>query len=313
MATQSRGHGAHFNEGVGAIMTRKILVALSFILFLPSLHAGEPGEKATIAYVQKLQTPSGAFLPQAPSADVKLKPTLKTTSTAVRILHYLGDAPFNKEAAIKYIASCYDPETGGFADVPKGKPDVGTTAIGIMAVKELKMPVDKYQAGAVKYLTENARGFEDIRIAAAGLEAIGAKSPKGQSWLDEVRKMQNSDGTFGKDAGQARDTGSAVVTILRLGGTPKDTNAVLKVLRDGQRPSGGFGKGDSEVNADLESSYRIMRCFMMLKAQPERVEGLRTFIAKCRNEDGGYGVAPGQPSSISGTYYAAIIRHWLEK
>ena len=103
----------------------------------------------------------------------------------------------------------------------------------------------------------------------------------------------------------------AVVTILRLGSMPKDIAVVLKALKNGQRASGGFGKEDDENAADLESTYRVMRCFMMLKAQPDRVEGLRTFVAKCRNEDGGYGVAPGEPSSVSGTYYAATIRHWL--
>jgi hypothetical protein len=56
-----------------------------------------------------------------------------------------------------------------------------------------------------------------------------------------------------------------------------------------------------------------MRCFMMLKERPARVEGLRTYVAKCRNEDGGYGVAPGQPSNVGGTYYATIITHWLDK
>jgi hypothetical protein len=39
---------------------------------------------------------------------------------------------------------------------------------------------------------------------------------------------------------------------------------------------------------------------------------VRSFVAKCRNADGGYGVAPGQPSNISGTYFAAIILHWLK-
>ena len=55
-----------------------------------------------------------------------------------------------------------------------------------------------------------------------------------------------------------------------------------------------------------------MRCFMMLKEKPARVEALRTYIAKCRNADGGYGVAPAEPSTVSGTYYAAIIRKWLD-
>ena len=174
------------------------------------------------------------------------------------------------------------------------------------------MAADLYGPGAIKFLTEHVRSFEEIRIAAAGLEAVQGKSPKNQAWLNEVMKMQNSDGTFGKGAGQARATGGAVVTILRLGGVVKDKELVLKVLREGQRLNGGYGKADNEQVSDLESTYRVMRCFMMLGAAPDRVEGLRTFIAKCRNEDGGYGVAPGQPSSLSGTYYAAIIRYWQQ-
>jgi hypothetical protein len=50
----------------------------------------------------------------------------------------------------------------------------------------------------------------------------------------------------------------------------------------------------------------------MLKAKPGNVEGVRSFVAKCRNADGGYAVAPGQPSSVNATYFAAIITHWLD-
>ena len=56
-----------------------------------------------------------------------------------------------------------------------------------------------------------------------------------------------------------------------------------------------------------------MRCFVMLKARPDRVEDVRAFVAKCRNDDGGYGIAPGQPSSVSSTYFASIITHWLKE
>jgi len=56
----------------------------------------------------------------------------------------------------------------------------------------------------------------------------------------------------------------------------------------------------------------VMRSFMMLKEQPADTVRLRTFVAACRNKDGGYGVAPGQPSSVAGTYYAASVLHWLE-
>ena len=67
-----------------------------------------------------------------------------------------------------------------------------------------------------------------------------------------------------------------------------------------------------ETGADLETAYRVMRTFMMLKEKPARVEALRTYIAKCRNEDGGYAIAPGEMSTVSGTYFATIVRKWLD-
>lgn len=283
------------------------------ILIATPLGAGEqPGVKQTIAFVQKLQVESGGFLSIPPAPNKRGVPTLRSTSAGVRALHYLGGDIPNKDACIKFVKSCYDAASGGFSDTPKGKPDVFSTAIGLMAVTELKMPVEKYAAGADKYLSDNAMTFDDIRIAVAGLEAIKEKSPKRDEWIKVVIKLQNADGTFGKDLGQPRATGGSVVTLLRLGAKPLEVDRVLKVLKAGQRQNGGYGKDDSATASDLETTYRVMRCFMMLKARPNHVEGIRSFVAKCRNEDGGYGVAPGQPSTINGVYYAAIITHWLK-
>jgi hypothetical protein len=196
--------------------------------------------------------------------------------------------------------------------MPGGKPDLFTTAVGVMAVTELKMPTDKVSAGAVKFLSENAKNFEDIRIAAAGLERLNEKAPNAKAWLADVGKLQNADGSFGKGPGQARATGGSVVTLLRLGGDVADRAALVKILKDGQRRNGGYGKDDNEIASDLETTYRVMRCFVMLKASPENVEGMRSFVAKCRNEDGGYGMTPGEPSNVNATYFAGIIRHWLD-
>ncbi|MGO9416384.1 MAG: prenyltransferase/squalene oxidase repeat-containing protein [Syntrophobacteraceae bacterium] len=49
-----------------------------------------------------------------------------------------------------------------------------------------------------------------------------------------------------------------------------------------------------------------------MKEKPDAAK-LRAFVAKCRNADGGYGVMPGQKSTGSGTYFAAIILHWLDE
>jgi hypothetical protein len=56
-----------------------------------------------------------------------------------------------------------------------------------------------------------------------------------------------------------------------------------------------------------------MRAFMMLKEKPASLEKLMNFVAKCRNNDGGYAAVPGQPSSVNGTYFAAIIAYWFEE
>ncbi|MCS7046726.1 MAG: terpene cyclase/mutase family protein [Gemmataceae bacterium] len=271
----------------------------------------DPGIKQTIEYVRRLQTNIGGFTAIAPQPNIRLAPTLRATSAAVRALHYLGGTVPDKAAAAKFVANCWNEGVGGFADFAGGNNvDIFTTAVGLMAVKQLDMPKEKY-AAAVKYLADNAKTFEEIRIAAAGLEAIGAKSPVNDAWIAEVRKLQNPDGTFGKGPGQARTTGGAVALLLRLGAPLADKDAVLKALRDGQRLNGGFGKED-EVASDLETTYRVMRAFVMLKAKPANVEGVRSFVAKCRNEDHGYGPAPGEPSNVTATYYAAIIRYWLK-
>jgi hypothetical protein len=293
-------------------MFRSFLAGGFCALCLVYAHAGGSSDiKATIAFVQKLQTPSGGFLP---GPVVKgSKPTLRATSAAIRALKYLGGEVPRKESAAKFVAGCFDKDSGGFADLPGGKPDVFSSAVALMAVVELKMPLENFQDPAVKYLAEHSKSFEDIRIAVAGLEAVKQDSARAKAWLEQVEKMRNPDGTYGKDLGQARDTGGAVVAVLRLKGKVTEPKAVLKVLKEGQRLNGGYGKADSDLASDLETTYRVMRAFVMLKARPDDVEGIRSFVAKCRNEDGGYAVIPGDPSTVGGTYFAAIIRHWLEK
>lgn len=277
------------------------------------VHAEDPtGNAQTIEFVRKLQTPGGGFWAMPPGPTLRIVPTLKATSAAVRALHYLGGKIPDPEAAKAYVAKCYDAKSGGFGDTPGATPDVATTAVGIMAVRELGMAAEPYAEGVTKYLTDNAKSLEDIRIAVAGLERLERKSPKSDAWLADVKKAQNADGTFGAGLGQARDTGGAAVILLRLGQTLDKRDNVLRTLREGQRDSGGFGKADSELEADLETSYRVMRCFMMLKEKPARVEGLRTYVAKCRNADGGYGMAPGEPSNVGATYFATIVRKWLD-
>ena len=288
-------------------MKRLPLAALLLLLLLPAVRAQTASDKqATIAYLQKLQNADGGFSPSRgpPGSD------LRATVSAVRALKYFGGEPRDRDGCVRYVENAFDPAGGGFRGTqPQGNADVVTTAVGLMGVAALNLPADKYAGPAVRFLDEHAKMFEEVRMAAAGLEAVGKRSPRAEDWLRQVAEMLNPDGTYGRGDGTARATGSAVVTVLRLGGKVEHQDKVLKALRDGQRKDGGFGKEDA-AGSDLETTYRVMRCFHMLKELPD-AEACRGFVAKCRNADGGYGVAPGQPSSVSGTYFAGSVLHWL--
>lgn len=290
-------------------MRRMFLAVLCLVSVLPAA-GGQTAEqkKATLQYLRALQTPGGGFLP---AAGEKQLPSLRATSAALRALKYFGGEPRDQDAARKFVQRCHDKDSGGFVDRPGSKPEVFTTAVGLMAIVELKVPIEAYAAGAVNYLVEHAQSFEEIRIAAAGLEALGKRPAIVETWRASIVNMRNADGTFGKKSGAARDTGGAVAALLRLGGQIEQADNVVKVLKAGQRDDGAFGPEGVDTS-DLETSYRVLRSFVMLKEKPANPERLRAFVARCRNADGGYGVAPGKPSSVGGTYFASIILHWLE-
>jgi prenyltransferase beta subunit len=294
---------------------KRVLLPLAVLILIQSPLCGQTAEekKATIAYLRGLQTGDGGFLSAAPNplSGRRDVPSLRATTGALRALKYFGGEPRDKKACIKFVEGCFDKKNGGFVDhQPTRKPDVISTAIGLMALVELKMPLEKYLEASVRFLGENAETFEEIRLAAAGLEAVAKKPKQADAWLKEVAKLRNKDGSYGKGDGAARDTGSAVVTVLRLGAKVEERDQVLKIIRSGQRADGGFGKADAKTS-DLETCYRVVRALVMLKEKPADPAKCRAFVAKCRNADGGYGVEPSQKSSAAGTYFAAILLHWL--
>jgi prenyltransferase beta subunit len=287
------------------------LLCTAFYLAPASAQTAEQ-QKATIAYLRGCQEADGGFVPARSGVIPKggTQSSLRATSAALRALKYFGGEPRDRTACARFVERCFDKTSGGFADHPRGEPGVVSTAVGIMALAELKLPVSDYRDASVSYLTKHVQSFEDIRIAAAGFEAMGARPAAADAWLKQIAKLRRADGTYGTADGGTRDTGSAVVAILRLGDTVEHRDSIVRTLKNGQRPDGGFGKEDVPTS-DLETCYRVLRAFVMLKEKPD-VERCLSFIAKCRNSDGGYGVAPGQASSVGSTYFAATILHWLK-
>jgi prenyltransferase beta subunit len=284
-----------------------LLTVLAGLLVMPAVAQTPDEKKVTLAYLQKLQTKAGGF-----RADAKaVGPSLRGTSACLRATKYFGGTVAHREECRKFVLSCLDEKTGGFANTPGGKPDPIVTAVGLMALVELKVPTEKYEKRAIAYMIANTREIEQVRMAAAGLETVGKRSEKDAAWLARLAKMQNGDGTFGRGESLARDTGGMVACVLRLGGKVKDPALIRKALDDHQRDDGGFGRAEAKTS-DLETSYRVMRTYHMLRSKPKKAGDLHKFVARCRNSDGGYGVAPGQPSTAGGTYFAGIILHWLD-
>jgi hypothetical protein len=278
------------------------------LLLAAAVVAQTPDEKkGTLAYLQSLQTESGGFRLDAGARE----PSLRATSAALRAIRYFGGNAAKKDDLRAFVEKCRSKE-GGFADTPGGEPGVVLTAVGLMAGAELGLAwARKDGAGRhLEYMEKHAKAFEEVRMLAAGAEAVGVRPAKAEEWLKHLARGQREDGTWSEGPGRARDTGGHAAGVLRLGGTVR-AEAVVKALDEGQREDGGFGKADAR-GSDLESTYRVMRTYHMLGKKPARAAAVREFVARCRNKDGGYGLTPGSASGVAPTYFAGIILHWLD-
>ena len=106
-----------------------------FLVALPFKAMRPKSNKAAIAYLQKLQQKDGGF---APSVD-QPKSSLRATDGAVKALEYFGGEIPDKAACADFVKSCFDRNSGGFADHPHGQPNVEVTAIGVITAAELKL------------------------------------------------------------------------------------------------------------------------------------------------------------------------------
>jgi len=256
----------------------------------------------TSAYVAGFQNADGGFAGKPGGQS-----SLGATSSAVRTLKNTGGSIPDVLGCLEYVRLCFDPASGGFAPTPGGTPDVGTTATGLMAAAELRVTTPAMSAGAVRYLGANAKTFDEVRIAVAGLEATHTASPDFPRWTAQVLDGRNADGTFGSGPSQAFETGGKAVALLRMGAPLDKGDEVIAFLKSAQRPDGGWAKDDS--GSDLEATYRILRGLFMRQAVPD-LDRLAGFVAACRHDDGSYGQRPGAEGGPGGTYYATTVMRW---
>jgi prenyltransferase beta subunit len=281
-----------------------------------------PDHAATVRYMESLGVRGGGYVVAASSTlgkeiapgikigNSRLLTSIRATSGIVRAVPKFGGRLKHPKDDADFVNRCYFPDIGGFAEHPGRVPDVFHTAVGLLAAVELKMPLDKYRDPSLKFLDKFTETDDDIRITAAALEALDAKSPKAEAWIKQVTAKRNADGTLGKDGEIPVRTAGMAVTVLRLGGELPNRDTVVRVLREGQCFDGGYGVS-KDANSDLESCYRVVRALVMLKEKPKDVEALKKFVIGCQNRDGGYGLKKDDESSASGCYYAGFVLDWL--
>ena len=205
----------------------------------------------TAAFAAAQQNPDGGFAssPGQPS-------TLGATNTGLRVLDYVGGSVLDEPGCIRFVNSCKVPGSG-FAQRPGSKPDVVTTALGLMAAVELKIADKSMVDDAVAYFGANAKAFEEVRMAIAGLEAVSVRSPDFTRWAQQLEAMRKPDGSFGEQPGKAFVTGGVAASFLRMGMNVDKRDTVIAAIKAGQRPDGAWSKDDGP--SDLGSSYRVMR------------------------------------------------------
>jgi hypothetical protein len=266
-------------------------------------RAQSPADFAqTAAYAAAHQNADGGF-----SAGAGEPSTLGATNTGLRVLDYVGGSVPDVAGCIQFVKSC-KVAGSGFGQTIGGKPDVVTTAIGLLAAAELKIADKAMIDDAIAYFGAEAKAFEDVRMAIAELEAVNASSPDFPRWAEQIEAMRRPDGSFGEGASRAFVSGGAGAAILRMGMNLDRREAVIAAIKTGQRPEGGWSKDDGPP--DLSSSYRVMRALYMLKEKPDALH-LVGFINRCRHEDGSYSNTPGGPGSPGASYFATIILRWL--
>ena len=182
----------------------------------------------TAAYAAAHQNADGGFAasPGQPS-------TLGATNTGIRVLDYVGGSIPDVAACIAFVKSCKVPGSG-FAQTPGGKPDVVTTAIGLLGRRGAE---DRRQGDDRRRHRLFRRQFRD-RSRKSGCRSrasrrSSAKSPDFPRWAEQIEAMRQPDGSFGAGSSKAFATGG------RRGGHPAHGHAAREA-RGGHRRDQGW-------------------------------------------------------------------------
>ena len=160
---------------------------------------------------------------------------------------------------------------------------------------------------AIEYLGKNAKSFEEVRMAIAGLEAVPLHRPTFRAGSSRSRRCANP--TAHSARGRARHTrpAGAAAAILRMGLKLENRDAIIDAIKAGQRAEGGWSKDDGPP--DLGATYRVMRALYMLARSPTWIDCSRSSRGAA-SPTAAMRAVPAAPATWAEPTTATIIIRW---
>lgn len=260
---------------------------------------------ATTRFLRGLKRADGGYASQATDP----KSGLHDTVSALKALRLLDADPDDPERTRAFVHSCSDMATGGFSESPAETPNVFSTAIGLIALRELGETegFESRAQRAMRFMSENAASAADHFMIIAAHEEGKLPDPVAPSSASFFRARRRQDGAFGESA---RYNAMASAALHRAREPVQHPEPVIRRLLGAQGPDGGFA--DRQGQSDVMTTYAVARALTLLKAMPD-IDGLSGYIAALRREEGGYTDTPNAPATAGATYEALSILRWTEE
>lgn len=190
------------------------------------------------------------------------EPTISATLMGLRTFRYLGVERENVARQREFLLGRFDEKKAAFVETGKTEPDALANAFALMLMGELRMPEDVHAVSARDYVVAEAKSFDEIYLAMAGLQAMGMHKEIPASW---VKTMMD---TALDEKSTAYDKARAVVTCMRTGFNLPDYAMFLAPLQSAL----------ADVMADatfhenpekLQQAYTLARALVMLDGRCE--------------------------------------------
>lgn len=297
--------------------TRCMPILLTLLLLtLQPVCAGEEWKQTIVKYLESLAKPDGGY-GWADQYDSHLIPTVEVIGAYTS----LGLEPPRKNELAAYIRT-HHPITGENAEAGKHAAELRHLLLNqISALKLLGEDVSSF--------AETVRGWNDVAnypkmyeqhgyplfrqeaMAFAGRAylnlSLGDISPK---LTDYVVSRRRANGSFNNSPADDGSDGHAISTMIgvmavRAGGKADPlAEKTVDWLRQCQLPCGGFtwqpkpefGKMDNVIY-----TWVAVAALRMLGESPQKREACIDYVLSLWNEDGGFGLRPGLPSSPTAT------------